>query len=213
MTNDECRKTRRDGIDMSDRIDGEGPVRKKSANVEVCPPSLRLWLPAVHTLSQNRTKGRHWAQAYRARKGEAKALLKALEEGWWRRPEHTRDFFDQVKEAKRVLALIATGQDVRRIRKPAFTRPAGSARLVIVYTRVTVSPLDAENWCGSTKGLTDCLKYALPGLLPDDAPEFVEIVHRQEKCVKRCEEGTWVELGDDEAVLNEKTVPTEGGEK
>lgn len=156
-------------------------------------PGLRLWLPAVHTLSQNRTKGRHWSQAYRARKGEAAALFDAfstVHDTAWPGAE-------MLHEARRVLALIATGQDVRRIRKPSFTRPAGSARLVIVYTRVTVSPLDAENWCGSTKGLTDCLKYALPGLLPDDAPEFVEIVHRQQKCVKRCEEGTWVEMGDE----------------
>lgn len=184
---------------MSDRIDGEGPVRKKSANAEVCPPSLRLWLPAVHTLSQNRTKGRHWAQVYRARKGEAAALFDALStvhDTAWPGAE-------MLHEARRVLALIATGKDVREIRKPAFTRPAGSARLVIVYTRVTVSPLDAENWCSSTKGLTDCLKYALPGLLPDDAPEFVEIVHRQQKCAKRCEEGTWVEMGDDKAVPND----------
>ncbi len=149
---------------------------------------LRLWLPEVHTLSLNRTKGRHWSQSYRARKGEAAALWQGFscwsEDAWPGR--------DMLREGQRVLALIASGQDVREIRLPVFPRPL--RRLVILYTRVTVKPLDAENWCGSTKGMTDCLKYAFPGLLPDDAPEFVEIVHRQVKCAKRCEEGTWVEM-------------------
>lgn len=166
-------ETGRDRIDMSDRID-----------------KLRLWLPAVHTLSQNRTKGRHWSQSYRARKGEAAALLDALSMV----PDEAWPGAAMLAEACRVLGLLALGQDARKIRKPSFTRPAGSPRLVIAYTRVTTRPLDAENWCGSTKGMTDCLKYALPGLLPDDAPEFVEIVHRQVKCAKRCEEGMWVEL-------------------
>lgn len=159
-------------------------------------PGLRLWLPAVHTLSQNRTKGRHWSQSYRARKGEAAALLDALSQV----PDAAWPGAVMLGEACRVLGLLALGQDARKIRKPLFTRPADSPRLVLYYTRVTTRPLDAENWCGSTKGMTDCLKYALPGLLPDDAPEFVEIVHKQVKCAKRCEEGTWVELrlGDGE---------------
>lgn len=153
-------------------------------------PTLRLWLPSLHTVSQNRTKGRHWAGSYRARKGEAAALWQALTtvavDAW---PGTA-----MLTEARRVLALIAAGQDVRKIRKPAFECAAGSGKLLIVYTRVSTRPLDAENWSGSTKGMTDCLRYALPGLLPDDAPEFVEIRHLQERVSRRCEEGTWIEL-------------------
>ena len=154
---------------------------------------LRLWLAAVHTESQNRTKGRHWAKSYRARKGEAGALFDAL--------SIVHDVAlpggAMLHEARRVLALIAAGQDVRKIRKPDFTCPADAPRLVITYTRVSTRPLDAENWSGSTKGMTDCLKYAFPGLMPDDAPEFVEIRHLQERCGRRCEEGTWVVLAHD----------------
>lgn len=159
---------------------------------------LRLWLPEVHTLSLNRTKGRHWAQSYRARKGEAAALFDALS------TVHDLDWpgAAMLHEARRVLALLAAGQDVRKIRLPVFPRP--TRRLGIVYTRVTVKPLDAENWCGSTKGMTDCLKYAFPGLLPDDAPEFVEIVHRQERVRRQCEEGTWVEMRLEAGMTNDE---------
>jgi hypothetical protein len=173
---------------------GEDPfrvaLRNKSANAEVCPPSLRLWLGAVHTESQNRTKGRHWSQSYRARKVEAGALWQALTTV----PDESWPGGKMLAEGRRVLALIAAGADVRKIRKPSFTRPAGAGKLVITYTRVSTRPLDAENWSGSTKGMTDCLRYAFPGLLPDDAPEFVEIRHLQERCAKRCEQGTWVEI-------------------
>lgn len=151
--------------------------------------TMRLWLPGLHTVSQNRTKGRGWIVSYKARKVEALALHEALPPGsvWPGLP--------MLREGRRVLALIAAGKDVRQIVLPAFTRAAGAPKLVITYTRVTTKPLDAENWCGSTKGMTDCLKYAFPGLLPDDAPEFVEILHKQERCRTRDEEGTWVEMG------------------
>lgn len=177
----EARRAWSDGSDVSDG--SEAPSLPVSSS-----PGLRLWLPEVHTLSLNRTKGRHWSQSYRARKGEAAALLEALgqvaESAW--------PGMAMLREGCRVLGLLALGQDVRKIRLPVFPRP--TQRLEIVYTRVTVKPLDAENWCGSTKGMTDCLKYAFPGLLPDDAPEFVEIVHRQVRVRRKCEEGTWVEL-------------------
>lgn len=154
--------------------------------------SLRLWLPSLHTKSQNQTRGAHWAKSYKARRGEAGALAAAIRAVaarkvagvWWM----------QLEEAVRVLALISAGVDVRKIRKPSFTCPEDAPRLVITYTRVSTKPLDAENWTGSTKGMTDCLRYALPGLMKDDAPEFVEIRHLQVRCAKRCEEGTWVEL-------------------
>ena len=113
---------------------------------------LRLWLPAVHTLSQNRTKGRHWSQSYQARKHEAAALLEAMgqaSESHW--PGQA-----MLREACRVLGLLAMGQDARKIRKPSFTRTEGAGRLVIVYTRVTTRPLDAENWSGSVPQASQC---------------------------------------------------------
>lgn len=71
---------------------------------------------------------------------------------------------------------------------------AGSGRVVIRYERVTTAPLDAENFAGSTKALTDCLRSAFPDLIADDSPEFVEIIHIQRRCARKDEEGTWVEV-------------------
>lgn len=184
-------------IDRGDLMVGEPTM------IHFHPPaaakSLRLWLPGLHTVSQNRTKGRGWIVSYKARKVEALALHEALPTGsvWPGLP--------MLREGRRVLALIAAGKDVRQIVLPAFTRAAGSPKLVITYTRVTTKPLDAENWCGSTKGMTDCLKYAFPGLLPDDAPEYVEILHKQERCRTRDEEGTWIELRLDQEGRMTKT--------
>lgn len=159
-------------------------------------PMLRLWLPALHTVSQNRTKGRGWIVTYKARQAEAGALAAALPGG-----DEGSQF------ARRVLAGIAMGVPVKTIK--TWKKTALSAECLVMstgkprltYTRVTCSTLDTENFCGSTKGMTDCLRYAFPWWLPDDRPEDVEILHKQERCATRDEEGTWVELrldGNDE---------------
>jgi hypothetical protein len=98
--------------------------------------------------------------------------------------------------ARRILLFVSQGGTkaaVRQLRAQAPARTVtGLTRLT--YTRVTCQPLDTENHVGSTKGLTDCLVSAFPGWLPDDRPEDVEILHKQERCATRDEEGTWVDL-------------------
>lgn len=79
-------------------------------------------------------------------------------------------------------------------------KPAVPARLRI--ERVTASAfLDDENFSAGTKALTDCLRYAFPAVLIDDAPGYVVMEWVQTKCGKKCEEGTWVclEGGGEEA--------------
>lgn len=162
---------------------------------------LRLWLAGYHTPSLNVTTGGHWKQYLGLKQQAARALCDALRHT----PVASKVLLvlDALAKGGRLgkrgeLVRAAAKQEAARARKDAETRRQGDKetgpRTVLTFTRVTCRPLDVENHCGSTKGLTDCLRLAFPELLPDDAPEFVEIVHRQERCAKRCEEGTWVEL-------------------
>lgn len=157
-------------------------------------PTLRLWLPGYHTPSLNVTSGRHWSVYRRHKLAAAGEVLKAL------------PAVPAYALARRILLLLSQGGKkaaVRKMRETAKTAQ-GTVRTTmtrLTYTRVTCQPLDTENHVGSTKGLTDCLVSALPAWLPDDAPEFVEILHKQERCASLDEEGTWVELrlgGNDE---------------
>jgi len=180
--------TGRDGIDMSDRSD-------------VSPQRVRLWLPGYHTPSLNVTKGGHWKQYYGLKQAAARALLEALKtrEGT---PAKVLLVVDALAQGGRMgkrgdLVRAAAKQEAARAKKAAQSDAAQRVPTVLTFTRVTCRPLDVENHCGSTKALTDCLRLAFPALLPDDAPEFVEIVHRQVRCAKRCEEGTWIGLGLD----------------
>jgi len=145
---------------------------------------LRLWLPGYHTPSLNVTMGKHWSVYRRHKMEAAREVLKAL------------PFSPAYGLARRILLLLVTGGGKVAVRKLRVQAPArmvaGMTRLT--YTRVSCQPLDTENFVGSTKGLTDCLVSALPEWLPDDAPEYVEILHQQERCRTRDEEGTWVEL-------------------
>ena len=160
---------------------------------------LRLWLPGYHTPSGNGTVGKHWSKVYQLKKAVAGHLLGALGEvvrsdrgrggvgGRVGLPER-----DCCVEAVRVLTKIAMGVrlETRRGKKPA--KPAVPARLRI--ERVTVSLCDEDNFKGGTKGLVDCLRYAFPTVLLDDAPGYVVMEHVQTKCGTKCEQGTWVEL-------------------
>mgnify|MGYP006913922118 CR=1 FL=1 len=96
-----------------------------------------------------------------------------------------------VAEAKRVLSRLIMGHPVEKPGRRR-TKPERPARLR--FERVTIALLDEENFEGSTKGLTDCLRYAFPTLLIDDAKGYVEIEHVQTRCGSKCEQGTWVEL-------------------
>ena len=164
---------------------------------------LRLWLPGYHTPSLNVTKGGHWKQYHGLKQAAARALMRALLDAGF-------SMLDGGQQALLVLDAIAQGgklgkrgelirlaakQEAERMK--IQTRRLGDeerVRTLLAFTRVTCQPLDVENFCGSTKALTDCLRLAFPAWLPDDAPEFVEIRHAQVKCGRRCEEGTWVEL-------------------
>lgn len=164
----------------------------------VLSAQLRLWLPGYHTPSLNVTKGGHWQQYHGLKQAAARALLAALKE---REdvPVKTLMVVDAIAQGGRLgkrgeLVRAAAKQEAERSRKAAVADRSVRAPVVLAFTRVTCQPLDVENFCGSTKALTDCLRMAFPLWLPDDAPEFVEILHRQVKCGKRCEEGTWVEL-------------------
>lgn len=132
--------------------------------------------------------GKHWSVYHRHKKEAAREVLKAV------------PFSPAYGLARRILLLLVNGGGkvaVRKLRAQATARTVtGMVRLT--YTRVSCQPLDTENHVGSTKGLTDCLVSALPAWLPDDAPEFVEILHKQERCRTRDEEGTWIELSGGE---------------
>lgn len=165
-------------------------------------PRLRLWLPGYHTPSLNVTKGGHWKQYHGLKQAAARALMRALLDAGF-------SMLDGGQQALLVLDAIAQGgklgkrgelirlaakQEAERAKKASAADRSVRAPVVLAFTRVTCQPLDVENFCGSTKALTDCLRLAFPAWLPDDAPEFVEIRHAQVKCGRRCEEGTWVSL-------------------
>lgn len=187
------------------------------------PFRLRLWLAGYHTPSLNVTKGGHWKQYYGLKQAAAGALLAAVQGlqgeaselppvamtnaaaavlvgiamgGRARVGSRSPNQAAKVKGNQALLKAfgpkVGTGGGLKS--PSTFKRAAGAAKTLLRYTRVTCQPLDMENVCGSTKALTDCLRYAFPGVLPDDAPEFVTIEHTQVRCGKRCEEGTWVEL-------------------
>jgi hypothetical protein len=149
--------------------------------------TLRLWLPGYHTPSLNRTQGRHWTVAQAGKQEVAREVLKALPVG----------ATASLALARKVLLLLQAGGAVAK--KVAALHAASRLEVRegltrVHYVRVTCAPLDAENFVGSTKALTDCLRYAFPAMLPDDRPEDVEITHTQERCASRIEEGTWVHL-------------------
>jgi len=64
-------------------------------------------------------------------------------------------------------------------------------RIVLRIIRKAPRLLDADNFAGGCKPLIDQVRYA--GLIPDDSPEKVEIVFKQQK-VKKGQEGTLIEL-------------------
>lgn len=164
--------------------------------------SLRLWLPGYHTPSLNVTKGGHWKQYYGLKQEAAKVLLGVLKEtpGIPAKALLVVDGIAQGGQGKsrggnrallKAFGVKAESNDRGRVRVGGRGR---AGKTVLKYTRVTCQPLDTENLCGSTKALTDCLVKAFPQWLPDDAPEFVEILHAQVRCGSKCEQGTWVEL-------------------
>lgn len=150
--------------------------------------ALRLWLAGYHTPSLNKTKGLHWSRGRKLNQGAAEALYRALQEqeaGVQGLPAAV------VAEAKRVLVRLIMGHPVE---KPGRRRPKPEKPARLRFERVTIALLDDENFDGSTKGLTDCLRYAFPTLLIDDAKGYVEIEHVQTRCGSKCEQGTWVML-------------------
>lgn len=187
--------------------DRQPQAARRVSESESMPASLRLrlWLPGYHTPSLNVTKGGHWKQYYGLKQEAAKVLLGVLKEtpGIPARALLVVDGIAQGGQGKsrggnRALlkAFGKVGRDVvtgRRGTKDS-TDAAQRVPTTLKYTRVTCQPLDTENLCGSTKALTDCLVKAFPEWLPDDAPEFVEILHAQVRCGSKCEQGTWVEL-------------------
>lgn len=155
-------------------------------------PGLRLWLPGYHTPSLNRTAGKHWSKVRRLKKQAAGALYEALRDA--------KEPAVWLPEARRVLSKILLGVKLepKRGKKPA--KPAVPPHLRI--ERVACVLLDEENFKGGTKGLTDCLRYAFPTVMLDDALGYVTLEHVQTPCAKRCEEGTWVELSAAGAMLD-----------
>jgi len=160
---------------------------------------LRLWLPGYHTPSLNVTKGGHWKQYYGLKQEAAKVLLGVLKEtpGIPAKALLVVDGIAQGGKGKSRSGNRALLKAFGSKKGPDTERSGVTAlpsKTVLRYTRVTCQPLDTENLCGSTKALTDCLVNAFPQWLPDDAPEFVEILHAQVRCGTKCEQGTWVEL-------------------
>lgn len=79
------------------------------------------------------------------------------------------------------------GPSLAEVLRPEAT---SGPRVVIRYQRLTTSPLDAENFAGSTKALTDLITEIFPESLPDDSPEYVEIIHTQVRVQTKAQEGT-----------------------
>lgn len=152
---------------------------------------IRLWLPGYHTPSLNRTQGQHWSKVRRMKKKDAAALYEALRDCGLDNPSPWPGR-EVLGEARRVLSKLLLGVPMEKRRGKKPPKPAVPARLR--FERVTLALLDDENFEGSTKGLTDCLRYAFPSLLIDDAKGYVEFEHVQTKCGSKCEQGTWVEL-------------------
>jgi hypothetical protein len=154
-------------------------------------PLLRLWLGGYHTPSLNKTKGGHWSQYHGLKKEAAGRLLEALQI-WWHsdEPRAGRMSMDTVRFAMQTLGRIALGAKVPLSNSPSLQ--VSKSPLLLSYTRVTTQPLDADNFAGSTKAITDLLVTAFPSLLPDDSAQHVIIEHRQERCGSRVEGGTWV---------------------
>ena len=191
---------------------------------------LRLWLPGYHTPSGNGTIGKHWSKVYKLKKAAAGHLLAALGEteremGLAEKRERGEkkggvdsDFSclssfsaaaDLVAFAKRILMKIAMGVRLETKRGKKAGKPVVPAWLRI--ERVCVSVCDEDNFKGGTKGLVDCLRYAFPAVLIDDAPGYVVMEHVQTKCGKRCEEGTWVCLeGGDNQTIRQSDKETAG---
>jgi hypothetical protein len=74
------------------------------------------------------------------------------------------------------------------------TQESGDSCAVISYRRFAVRPLDAENFAGSTKALTDALVEAFREDIADDSPEYLELQHSQTRVGSKDEEGTWVKV-------------------
>ena len=181
----------------------DGGLRLLRGQRPVDNGSLRLWLPGYHTPSLNVTKGGHWKQYHGLKQKAARALLEPLTVVDGGLPlltvaarQKALLVLDAIAKGGRLGArgkLIRLGAKQEAEKQKRSAREAENrGRTTLTFTRVTCQPLDAENFCGSTKALTDCLRLAFPAWLPDDAPEFVEILHTQERCRTRDEEGTWV---------------------
>lgn len=78
------------------------------------------------------------------------------------------------------------------------TETAGSRRVVVRITRVTIAPLDADNLVGGVKGLLDVLRCSFPSIIRDDRPEDIDLRCRQTRCRSKAEQGTWVEIFHEE---------------
>jgi hypothetical protein len=151
---------------------------------------LRLWLPGYHTPSGNGTVGKHWSLVYQLKKAVAGHLLYGMQN--LQGDASVLPPVEITNAASRVLGKIAMGVRLPTKRGKKPEKPAVPARLRI--ERVTVSLCDEDNFKGGTKGLVDCLRYAFPTVLLDDAPGYVVMEHVQTKCGSKCEQGTWVEL-------------------
>ena len=157
-------------------------------------PALRLWLEGYHTPSLNVTTGCHWKTYYGLKQKAAAALLDALPGQGLAANFRPALILDSIKKGGRAGAMgkAIKAKAVQQMKSAKAAWKGG--RVVLQYVRVTTQPLDAENFCGSTKAITDCLRMAFPELLPDDAPEWVQVVHLQQRCSTEVEEGTWVTI-------------------
>lgn len=157
-------------------------------------PALHLWLEGYHTPSLNVTTGRHWKTYYGLKQKAAAALLDALPGNGVAANFRPALILDSIAKGGRAgsvgKAFKAKAMEQVKAAKAAWT----GGRIILRYVRVTTQPLDAENFCGSTKAITDCLRLAFPDLLPDDAPEWVHMEHLQQRCATEVEEGTWVTI-------------------
>jgi hypothetical protein len=79
--------------------------------------------------------------------------------------------------------------------EPVLPAEKGSGeRVIIGYRRFAIRPLDAENFAGSTKALTDALAEAFREDIADDSPEYLELQHSQTRVGSKDEEGTMITI-------------------
>lgn len=90
---------------------------------------------------------------------------------------------------------VAERDDWSALERLRAAQETGRDRIVVRFTRFTTQPVDPDNHVGSVKAAVDCLRQAIPELLPDDNPEIIDLRIDQVRVSKKEQQGTLIEIG------------------